>query len=64
MERVINLLKGSYWMIDVARMSLSNVELNFLKVFFDVEIDSFIDDFSLEERKFLILRKKAKYIMH
>ena len=62
MEKVRNLLKGSFWKIDVSRVRLSAVELDFLSCFFNVSFDRVIDDMTEEERAFLILKKKTKFI--
>jgi len=62
MERIRNLLKGSFWKIDLARVKLSAVELDFLSNFFDISCDRFIDDLTEEEHIYLILKKKVKYL--
>ncbi len=62
MQRVWNLLKDWYWKIDLGKVNLSDVELDFLRVFFDMNKVTEIDEFSLEERCFLILKKKSKYL--
>ena len=62
MEKVRNLLKGSFWKIDLSRVRLSSVELDFLSCFFDISFDRVIDDMTEEERSFLILKKKTKFI--
>jgi hypothetical protein len=62
MERVRNLLKGNFWKIDLVRFHLTSVELDFLSNFYDVSFDEFIDDLTGEERAFIILQKKQKYI--
>jgi len=58
--RIIELLKGSFWIIDANK--LSELELDFLKEFFDIKIDYVINDMTFEEKSFLILRKKSKFI--
>jgi hypothetical protein len=62
MERVKELLKGSFWKLDLSRVCLSKAEIDFLKVFFNVVLDQFIDDLTCEEKNFLILIKKEKFI--
>jgi len=62
MERVINLLKGSYWRLDLSRIKLTSLELDFLSNFFDMSFENVIDDFSFEDKNFLILKKKFKYL--
>jgi len=62
MERALDLLKGSYWKIDVARFKLSQAELDFLSIFFNIETIEEIDDLTDDLTKYLILRKKNKYL--
>ena len=62
MERVRNLLKGNFWKIDVSRVRLSSVGLDFLSCFFNISFDRFIDDLTEEERAFIVLEKKPKFI--
>jgi len=64
MERVRGLLKGNFWLIDVEKAKLSTTEIDFLSYFFDINLDYFYDEESLEEKKFLILRKKSKFTYH
>ena len=60
MDKVLDLLKGSYWMLDLSKIKLKEFEIDFLKIFFDIKVDHVIDD--MKERSFLILRKKSKFI--
>ena len=62
MEKVRNLLKGSFWKIDLSEVRLSSVEIDFLSYFFDISCDYVVDDLSEEERAFVVLRKKQKFI--
>jgi len=62
LERVHELLKGSFWMLDLSRVKLSRLELDFLKVFFDVAVDRLVDDLNYQERSFIVLKKKSKFI--
>jgi hypothetical protein len=62
MGRVYDLLKGSFWKLDLSRVQLSRLELDFLKVFFDITVDHVVNDWSIEERSYLVLKKKQKYI--
>jgi len=62
MEKVRNLLKGNFWILDLSRVRLSSMELDFLSCFFDVSFDHVVDDLSEEERAFIILQKKTKFI--
>jgi len=61
-ERVMDLLKGSYWKLDLSRVRFTNLELDFLKEFFNVSVERVIDDLTIEERSFLVLKKKQKYL--
>ena len=62
MEKVRNLLKGSFWKIDLSRVRFTNLELEFLSCFFDISCDYVVDDMTEEERAFVVLRKKQKFI--
>ena len=62
MQMVKELLRGSFWRLDLSKVSLSRLELEFLSNFFNITYDKEIDDFSMEEKRYLILRKKQKYI--
>ena len=62
MERVYELLRGSYWKLDLSCVRFTNLELDFLKEFFDITVDRVVDDLSIEERAYLVLRKKQKYL--
>lgn len=62
MEKVRGLLKGSFWKIDVSRVRLSSNEIDFLSYFFDISIDQIVDDMTGQERSFLILTKKPKFV--
>jgi hypothetical protein len=62
MEKIRDLLKGSFWKVDLSKFCLSSVELDFLSNFFDVSFERFIDDMTAEEKAFLILEKKTKFI--
>jgi hypothetical protein len=62
MQRVLELLKGNFWVIDLNRLNLSDIELKFLSNFFNIEFDKFIDEFNFQEREFLILKKKTKFL--
>ena len=64
MEKIKDLLRGNFWIIDVSKINLSNIELNFLSYFFDVYYDTFFDEIDNEEKKFLILKKKFKFTYH
>jgi len=62
MERVRDLLRSNYWIIDLNKINLSDIELDFLSNFFNIEFDKFIDEFNFQEREFLILKKKTKFL--
>ena len=62
MERVKNLLKGNYWIIDISKMKLSELELNFLGNFFIIGKEIYLDELNNFEREFLILIKKPKFL--
>ena len=62
MERVKNLLKGNYWIIDISKMKLSELELNFLGNFFIIGKEIYFDELNNFEREFLILIKKPKFL--
>jgi hypothetical protein len=62
MNKVKDLLRGNFWMIDLSRVYLSQTEIDFLKIFFDCVIDRMLDDLTCQERVFLILTKKEKSI--
>jgi hypothetical protein len=62
LERVCELLKGSFWKLDLSRVKLSRLELDFLSNFFDVLFEREVDDLTVEERAYLVLRKKQKFI--
>jgi len=62
MEKVRDLLKGNFWILDLSKVRFGSVELDFLSYFFDISCDHVVDDLSEEERAFLILQKKTKYI--
>ena len=62
MGRINELLKGSYWRLDLSKVSLSSIELDFLRLFFDIEFENIVDDWSFENKNFLILKKKSKYL--
>ena len=62
MERIRDLLKGSFWKLDLSRVKLSAVEMDFLSNFFDVSVDRVVDALTVEERAYLVLRKKQKYL--
>jgi len=64
MEKVRDLLKGSYWKLDLSRVKLSRVEVEFLSNFFDITVDRLVDDLTVEERAYLVLKKKAKFIQN
>jgi hypothetical protein len=64
MERVKELLRGNYWIIDASKNELTKPELNFLSYFFHIHYDIFFDEISNEEKIFLILKKKDKFIYH
>jgi hypothetical protein len=65
MERVVNLLRGNYWVIDLQKFKVSDLELNFLSYFFDIKFDKFMfDELNLQEKVYLILKKKEKFIYH
>jgi len=61
MDKVLGLLNGNYWVINLDKWQPSQMELIFLKNFFEIYLDKFIDETSLKERNFLILRKKPKF---
>jgi len=61
-ERVMDLLKGSYWKLDLSRVRFTNLELDFLREFFEISFDRVVDDLTSEERAFLVLKKKVKYL--
>jgi len=63
MQRVYELLKGNYWVIDISKMKLSELELNFLGNFFTIGREVYFDEFNnFQEREFLILIKKPKFL--
>jgi len=62
MQMVKELLRGSFWRLDLSRVVLSKMELDFLSQFFTIEVNSIIDDLTFEERNYLILTKKPKYM--
>ncbi len=62
LQRALDLLKGSFWKLDLSRIVLSQLELDFLRIFFDISFDNGIDEWTFEEKTFLILRKKPKYL--
>jgi len=64
MEKIKNLLTGNYWIIPQNYLSLSQIELDFLRYFFDISFDVIFDEFSFEEKRFIILKKKAKFLIH
>jgi len=62
MERVMELLRDCFWKIDLARFKLSKIELDYLSIFFDITFDKIIDEFTMQEKSYLILKKKPKFI--
>ena len=62
MERVKELLRGNYWIIDISKMKLSELELNFLGNFFIIGKEIYLDELNNFEREFLILIKKPKFL--
>jgi hypothetical protein len=62
LQKVMDLLKGSYWKLDLSRVKLSEIEVDFLKAFFDVTVERLIDDLTGQEFSYLVLRKKFKFI--
>ncbi len=62
MDRIMGLLRGSFWKIDLGRFKLSQMEVDFLKEFFDIKVDKVVDDILIEEKVYLILQKKNKFI--
>jgi hypothetical protein len=64
MDKVLNLLQGNFWIVNLERCKLSQFEIDFLKIFFDIKLDIIVDDNDFKERKFLILKKKSKFLIH
>jgi hypothetical protein len=62
MEKIRDLLKGNFWILDLARVRLSPNEIDFLSNFYDVIFDQIVDDMTGQERPFLILTKKPKFV--
>jgi hypothetical protein len=63
MERVLELLKGNYWLIDLNKFKLSYCEIDFLSQFFDIISEIVFDEKNnFQERNFLILKKKHKFL--
>lgn len=63
-ERIRNLLRGSFWKIDISKVHLEQDEVDFLSYFFDISFDRVIDEWTSEERSFLVLCKKGKFIQN
>jgi hypothetical protein len=64
MEKILDLLSGNYWIIDLQKCNLTQFELDFLSIFFEINFDKFIDEITLKERNFIILKKKSKFLVH
>jgi len=63
MEKIKDLLRGNFWIIDVSKINLSDIEIDFLSDFFNVKYEVIFDEKSnFEEKKFLILVKKPKFL--
>jgi hypothetical protein len=63
MQRVYELLKGNYWVIDISKMKLLELELNFLENFFTIEREVYFDEKQdFQEKVYLILKKKPKFL--
>lgn len=62
MEKIRDLLKGNFWILDLARVRLSPNEIDFLSNFYDVIFDQIVDDMTGQERAYMILEKKTKFI--
>jgi len=63
MQKVYELLRGNYWILDLTRINLTDLEIDFLSDFFNVKYEVIFDEKSnFEEKKFLILVKKPKFL--
>jgi len=62
MDKIRELLKGNFWMIDLSKFNLTKTELEFLRAFFNLAFDQFIDEITFREKNLLILTKKEKFI--
>ena len=62
MERISDLLRGNYWMLDLTRISLTDLEIDFLSHFFTIKREIYFDELNNFEREFLILIKKPKFL--
>jgi len=62
-DKVCELLKGNYWFIDLEKVNLSTIELDFLSIFFNIQHEIFFDEKeNFKEKNFLILEKKNKFL--
>ena len=62
MEKVRELLKGSFWKLDLSKVKLSSLEIDFLSIFYDVLFEQVVDDMTGQEQSFLVLKKKQKFL--
>ncbi len=60
MRKEQELLKGSFWVVPVSRVS--GLDMNFLSEFFEVSLEEVFDEEKGLWKRFIILQKKKKFM--